>query len=431
MISESAAPGVTPATVLRLLSPFERCFDAIDQTNGFNFSVGVSFRGTLERLRWTAAFAETQHKHPFLNAGLNRLDALATRAERVEGSAIPVTFARRTTPTEWQRVMEEQADATFAGDAAPLLRANFLEDETGFDLIVTAQHAVLDGMAVLGLIGDVLAVLSGERLTPLAVPAAAEDRLTMAKECLECPPAMDLEKAGAWQEFLASRPVRTFERHTGTRRPVLSSLRLTPAETTAWLDGARRNETTLSSALLAALAGAVRRLKPSLQESDIHFSVALDLRPYLGNRDDLVLSSMNPQGVCFYPEAEFWESARSVRPQIAAFQNLAAIEMYFGSMAEAMGLGLDSVTLISALSEQYGIDVSLTNLKVVRFSTVPEGLAVDAVWGPCVPSCIAGGIVVGAATLNGSLHLTSTSFSPVPELLETVREILARACASA
>ena len=107
-------------------------------------------------------------------------------------------------------------------------RVNILEDDHGCDLIVTAHHAILDGMGALRLIRDVLAVLSGERLAPLAMPLAAEDRIEEARSSAPPQSIMDPQAAEAWQQFLATRPPRSFERHAGTRRPIISSLRLFP-----------------------------------------------------------------------------------------------------------------------------------------------------------------------------------------------------------
>jgi Condensation domain len=416
---------------LRRLSPLERLFDAIDQTNGFNFSIAVTFRGNVAHSGWVAAFAQVQQRHPFLRASLNRDDLQAPYVQRSESSLIPLTFERRTSSTQWQSVMEAQGEEPFAASAAPLVRVNILEDDRGCDLIVTAHHAILDGMGALLLIRDVLAVLSGERLAPLAMPLAAEDRIEEARSSAPPQSIMDPQAAEAWQQFLATRPPRSFERHAGTRRPIISSLRLSPEETSQLLRSARKQQTTLGAVLLTALTAAVRELNASLTKSDIRFSIPVDARPYLKNDDDFVLSISLPQGVCLYPGTDFWENARTLRLQLTAFQSLDGIEAYFGAIRVAMDQNLDATTLIDVVAKHHGVDITLTNMKHVTFPMIIDGMTVEAVWGPSVSSCIAGCLVLGSATFNGALHLVYTTYTPLPELLGKLQEILRKACSDA
>jgi hypothetical protein len=109
MIAQNALGPQTQAEAWRPLSPLERLFHTIDQTNGFNFCLAVSFQGKVAHSRWNAAFARVQQRHPFLNASLNRDDAHAPYIQRAECSPIPLTFEPRTSSTQWQRVMEAQA----------------------------------------------------------------------------------------------------------------------------------------------------------------------------------------------------------------------------------------------------------------------------------------------------------------------------------
>jgi NRPS condensation-like uncharacterized protein len=431
MTAENAAGPQRKAEALRGLSPFERLFDAIDQTNGFNFSIAVCFRGKVAHSDWAAALAKAQQRHPFLNGSLNRDDAQAPYIRHAEGSRIPLAFERRDSAVQWQSVMEAQAEEAFGASAAPLVRVNILEDDHGCDLVVTAHHTILDGIGALLLISDVLSILSGKQPAPLGIPPAAEDRIAGARSAGAARCTMDPQAAEAWEKFLATRPPRSFERHKGTRRPVISSLRLSPDETGQLLGCARRQQTTLGAVLLTALATAVRRLNPSLTESDIHFSIPVDARPYLKNGEDFVLSITNPQGVCLYSGTGFWEDTRALRPQLAAFQSLDAIEAYFEAVKAVMDLKLETNTLVDAVAQKHGVDITLTNLKRVEFPVLPEGLTVEAVWGPSVSSPVAGGIVLGAATYNGALHLVCTTYRALPELPGVLCEILATACRDA
>lgn len=431
-MTTQTAPGPRIQTaVLRGLSPLEHLFDIIDRTNGFNFSIAACFRGKVAHSDWAAAFARAQQRHPFLNASLNHNDAQAPYLCHVEGSRIPLTFEQRISASQWQRVMEAQAEAPFGACAAPLVRVDILEDDHGCDLIVTAHHAILDGMGALSLITDVLSILSGKELPALGIPAAAEDLVAHARSFGAAGSTIDPQAADAWQQLLATRPPRSFERYRGMRRPTISSLHLSPEETGRLLACARRQQTTLGAVLVTALAAAVRQLTPSLRESDLHFSLPADARPYLKNRDDFVLSITLPQGVCLYSGGSFWEDVRALRPQFTAFQGLDAIEAYFGAVKAFMNLNLEPTTLIDVLAQKRGVDFGLTNLKCVEFPVLPDGLAVEAVWGPSVSSPVAGCLILGAATYNGALRLVCTSYRSLPELPCILNAILASACQEA
>jgi hypothetical protein len=183
--------------------------------------------------------------------------------------------------------------------------------------------------------------------------------------------------------------------------------------------------------LLAALAAAVRTLTPSLKEADIHVVSPVDTRPFLKNSDDFVLSIIVAQAVCLHPDPGLWESARALRSQLLPFQHLDEIEASYDRTASAMALKLDAATLVNILATQYGNDAMVTNLKCVEFPTVPDGLTVEAVWGPSVSGVNAGGQVLGVATFGGALHLVYTSHSPLAGLLETVQQMISAACADA
>lgn len=73
----------------------------------------------------------------------------------------------------------------------------------------------------------------------------------------------------------------------------------------------------------------------------------------------------------------------------------------------------------------------LSNLRTVELPPAPDGLTLEAVWGPSVLLGVEGEQMIGAATFDGALHLVYTSFSPVTGLLETVQEMIAEACMNA
>jgi hypothetical protein len=70
-----------------------------------------------------------------------------------------------------------------------------------------------------------------------------------------------------------------------------------------------------------------------------------------------------------------------------------------------------------------------SNLGHLPFDNTFGPLKLEALWAPCALRCIEGEQALGAVTVNGSLHLTHTSPTPVPGLLARIEEELLKCCA--
>jgi len=420
------------AESIRPLSGYERLFWAVDRVHGFNFSIAVSFAGNLAHARWRAGFDQAQARHPFLDTCLNTEDAQAPFFVRGEGLRIPIAFRRRDSSTEWQRAMEAGYTELFDQAAAPLLRAVVLEDEQGCDLILTANHVVIDGVGLLGFIRDLLRALAGKTLPSLPAPPSAENRVAQLRPASGKPvPAQDAAAPALAKEAAPTRPARAFERHRSGGRPAVGAIRFSPEETALLLQCCRREQTTAGAALLAAITCALRELSPLLEQAEIHLVAPVDARPYLDNTEDFVLSIITARAVSTAPEPDLWTSARALRTQLAPFLSIEAIEATYDRVQAMLDKRLEASVLVEALIQGFGHDASLSNLKNAEFPVVPEGLTVQSVWGPSVLLGVQGEHFIGSATVGGALHLVDTSYTPVAVLLEAVRRILVGACKNA
>lgn len=420
-------PVSVPAAVpvkLRPLSGFERLFLAIDIVNGFNFAIAVSFRGVVAHSRWSDAFAQVQKRHPFLDAGINTDDPHAPFFNRGAGLPIPLKFLRRASSTQWQRVMEAEIAAPFDLAAGPLLRAAVLEDEQGCELVVTAHHAVIDGIGVLAVIRDLLRALAGETLSRLPIPPAAEERAIAKRASLTEPPALDLTNYAAEPQPRN----RAYTSRNCKGRCAVTSIRLSEEQTARLLGFARSEQTTIGAVLMAAAATALRKLSPHLKQADLRLTTALDARSYLGNEEDFVLSIISPRAIAPYPGEDLAASARELKSQIAPAQSFLAIEAVFGRVGGIVAQNLDAPTLVNLLVQAVGHDLGVSNLRTVEFPVQPDGLVVESVWGPSVLCGYQDEHFIGSATFSGALHLLYSSFAPLPGLLETMSEDIERAC---
>jgi len=412
------------SATIRALSGYERLFLAVDIVNGFNFAIAVTFSGVIAHSRWRPAFAQLQKRHPLLNAAVNVDDWHAPTFEHGAGDPIPLTFLRRTSVTDWQRVMESEIAEPFDLSVAPLLRAAVVEDDAGCDLVVTANHVIADGIGILALVGELLRALAGHTLEELPPPPSAEERVAA---IVASEPGLALDSA-AIDEFSPAPTPRAFASRNRNGKNTISALRLSPAQSALLLDCARRNQTTISAVLLAALAFAVRRVSPDRSGSDLQWSTPVNARSYLGNEGDLAISIISARGIDRHSGDDLFAAARAVKSNIARFQNFSAIQATFTRVDAVYAQKLDAATLVNAVASIAGHDLMLSNLKTAEFPVQPEGLRVESVWGPSVLLGVEGEQMIGSVTFGGALHLLYSSFTPLPGLLEAVSETIESAC---
>ena len=421
----SAMPGTSAK--LRRLSGYEHLFWAVDQINGFNFGIAVSFRGIIPDVRWKAAFDRVQRRHPFLNVAINSDDPHAPFFIPGAGLPVPLVFLRRKSPHDWQRVMESDVAEPFDLSMGPLVRAALLEDAAGCDLVVTANHIVIDGMGVLALVRDLLQTLAGQPLTDLPIPLSAEARVARAVP-VPVPPA---SANGDAQPSAPPAAGRGFVSRNRKGKAAISSIRISPEQTAQLQQHARREQTTIGAVLLAVMDSTVRSLSPSLKEAELQLVTPIDLRPHLGNKGDFVLSILSARAISAPSDRGLFANARSLKSQIVPFQSAAAAAATFGRIETLLAQKLDASTIVNIAAQGFGHDVLVSNLRTVEFPTLPDGLAVESVWGPSVLVGVEGEQMIGSATFGGALHLVYSSFTPIPGLLEAVEKKIVSACEDA
>lgn len=273
-------------------------------------------------------------------------------------------------------------------------------------------------MGVLALIRDLLRVLAGETLAELPVPPSAEERVA---EIRGMNPAANALGGPADEPQPRNR---TYASRNRNGRATISALRFSQEQTARLLRYARREQTTIGSVLSAATASALRDLSPQLKEADLRLTTAVDARPYLGNGDDFVLSIISPRAIVPYPGQELSASARAIKTQVAPSQSFAAIAATFDRVEKVLAQKLDAATLVNALAQGFAHDVGVSNLRTVEFPSGSDGLPVESVWGPSVLAGYEGEHFIGSATFAGALHLTYSSFTPAPGLLEAIHHTI-------
>jgi hypothetical protein len=128
--------------------------------------------------------------------------------------------------------------------------------------------------------------------------------------------------------------------------------------------------------------------------------------------------------------AAFWKAARLVRRNLVPPRSLEDLSRSFAPMEHFMSRHPSLHETIAFMASHGGAKISVNNLGAIPFEARFGELTLEAIWGPCLLLGYEGERLISAATVNGSLHLTHTSYEPLPSVLAVMEHQLTAACAS-
>ena len=262
----------------RPLGALERFFWLTDQNRPVHFAMAAHVQGRTTLPGWRAALDAAQGRHPLLSVAIEKNDSTAPHFRTVTGARIPMTIARAATPSSWLSEMARELATPFHAQQAPLVRSVLMHGEDKSVLILSAHHAIADGLSVAYIIRDILQALGGERLEALAPMPAEEPLVYMSQQ----EPA-DAENLGAPEPPQQGRPV-TFRMLDSW--PTVEAVRLTPELTHMLVERARKEGTTVHGALCAAIVLAGREASRDWNNNPVRVLSPFSLRKQLGIGED-------------------------------------------------------------------------------------------------------------------------------------------------
>jgi hypothetical protein len=406
-----------PSIPLRLLGAVEQYFWLSDQNSPKHFCMTLQVSGETTVEAWRHALDAVQFRHPLLRSTIARNELGVPCFYVRDDRQIPLQVIRSEPPHAWQRVVSGELMKPFEQTDAPLIRAVLSHSPRYATLVLTAHHAVADGMSIAFVLRDMLEVMSGGHLGQLDLAFAQE---TIALE-------WDMSPVGTAQSA-AAIPARMLDRSKGC--PVISSLQLSQEFSVQLRVASRRQTTTVHGVLLSAIILAGRRLSQEWRDTTIRAVSPVNLRPTLGINDDCVVAIIFPIGG-YAPDngTEVWDLARDIRQDLTPMKTREAIVESFGAFQRIFE-ALPSVEELAAIElEACACEMMLSNLGEAPLLDEYGPVHVEALWGPSVFVGIEGEQMVGAATVGGRIHLLHTSFTPIPGLLEAAEELLREAIA--
>ncbi|TCL73022.1 condensation domain-containing protein [Rhizobium sp. BK251] len=405
------------ATALRPLGAVEQYFWLSDQNSPKHFAMTLQVSGETTIDCWREAMDAVRVRHPLLRAMIARDILGVPTYYELSAQPLPLRVITAEAPHDWEAAVSEELMNPFPIAGVPLARATLFHSRNFCTLVFTAHHAVADGMSVAFVLRDLLTVLGGGSLPSLQL-AAAQDMIAA-----QWAPQADVSDAAP-----PPAPRRMLDR-TGTM-PVVSALRLSGELTSSVRATARRHGTTVHGAVLAAVILAGRRLDGDWGERPVRAISPVNLRGVLGLEDDCVVSIVFPASD--YDPAgrtSIWELAAAIKTDLAETKSRRGVLGTFGVFKQIMATspGVSDIARIEL--QACACDMMLSNLGEAPFKATYGSVRLEALWGPSVFAGIEGEQMIGAATVNGRLHLLHTSFTPIRSLLQTASELLEEAIA--
>jgi hypothetical protein len=124
----------------------------------------------------------------------------------------------------------------------------------------------------------------------------------------------------------------------------------------------------------------------------------------------------------------FWELARFAKDGLSAVKSTENISRMIDLQSAAVSSNLTVEQAFQLKRNVFNAQVMLTNLGRLPFDSTFGPLKLEALWAPCALRGIAGEQTLGAVTVDGSLHLTHTSPTPIPGLLAGMEKLIRKAC---
>ena len=413
---------VKRSPVLREFSSIERMHWLMDQNHCNHFPMAAEIRGQTTVTMWRNALDDLQRRHPLLHVFIGMEEN--SRPVFYQGGEykIPLVVRKRASPSQWQAEFEKEISTPFDTSESPLMRARLLLGDDRCEVILTTHHSIADGMAILYVIRDLLQAVSGEKLAPLPAPPSQDELLAPILRTL---PSRMLEHEA--NTVPVSRP--TAFRPKDGARPRVTSLRLSPQQTSLLMKTARREQTSVHAAISAALVLTGRETLPAWKEHGVRVLSPISLRKALSVENDCMLA-LTAGIVSFAPPSgcSFWDLARWAKQGLLPFQRMEGIRRMSGMLEKTFSNHANVETVARAMAEGMGYELVVTNVQQFPFENRFGDLTLAGLWGPSALNGFEGEQAVGIATVNGSLHMVHTSYTPVDTFLNRAVDLLMNAC---
>jgi hypothetical protein len=385
-----------------------------DQTSPFHFVMGATFIGAGTAAPWRKVLDALQRRHPLLRVRIESDASAYPKFVTDEAARIPLRMGDA--DIGWAGEMSRELQTSFDHHNAPLIRAVVCGDTTGSTLLLTVHHAIADAISLTWVFRDVLLLLSGQKLEPLALPVSQDEMLGNALRGMPEKPARTLPQATASDASFRQR----LQVHHGAFSRDL---------TAAIAEKARLESTTVFGALSAAAILAGRSLSNRWRTEALRFLCPVSSRRHAEFQETVrAYFNIIPLHLASDIGSDLWDLARYCKAAVLPAQSIEGAKGIAKQLAGLLEAGPSPAAVSDFMHAHFASNGSLSNVGAIPYSTRAREIELSAIWGPALSTGVDGEQYLGAVTLNGKLHLTNTSSLPISGLLSKTESILERAC---
>jgi hypothetical protein len=384
-----------------------------DQTCPFHFVMAATFIGAGTSAPWREVLDALQRRHPLLRVRIERDASAYPKFVTDDAGRIPLRM--NDADVGWAGEMSRELQIPFDHRNAPLIRAVVCGDTTVSTLLLTAHHAIADAISLTWVFRDVLLLLSGQKLEPLAPPVSQDEMLGNALWAVPEKPARTLPQATASD---ASFRERLQVHHRALSRNL----------TVAIAEKARSEGTTVFGALSAAAILAGRSLSDRWRTETLRFLCPVSSRRY-AEFQEAVRAYFNIISLHLAPDigSDLWDLTRYCKAAVLPAQSREGAKGIAKQLVGFLETGPTPADVSDFMHAHFTSNGSLSSIGAIPYPTRARDIELTGIWGPALSTGVDGEQYLGAVTLNGKLHLTNTSSLPITGLLSKTESILTHA----
>jgi len=412
--------------LVRPLGAFERMFYLNEQKSTKHFCMVAELADDLDPAALDAGLLAVQRRHPLLNVHVR--DHPQTRLGFYRPASvppIPVTVVDAETGYAWRDLVAEELTRPFNTAIAPMIRGVLLRSgpTTPAAILLTVDHAIVDGRSAAYMLRDLFSSLNGHELTALPVPPSQEALIGALRDAQPAVAlAVNSPPAPAQPDWLATPS--TIQPFDGAV-PDLSAASFNEDLTRRLVTRARAERTTVHSAVVSAMSQAIIA---SGRNEFVRTVTPIDIRTHLGVRDDVCLYISAARTAFIRQElTDLWDMARTVGDQLAGARSVPGLLVASAATEQFIPVGATTQDAEDFLVGALSFEAFVSNLGVLDMGT-PQAVRPVAIWGPAILGQIQGELSAGICTFNGRLRIVCASHDPFPDYLDCVRDVLDAAC---
>jgi hypothetical protein len=353
-----------------------------DQISPFHFVMGATFVGDGTAVPWREVLDALQRRHPLLRVRIERDVGAYPKFVTEEAARIPLRMGDA--DIGWAGEMSRELQIQFDHRNAPLIRAVVCGDTAGSTLLLTVHHTIADAISLTWVFRDVLLLLSGQKLQPLAPPVSQDEML------------------GNALRTVPEQPVRTLPPATASDASFRERLQvqyraLSHDLTAAIAAKARLESTTVFGALSAAAILAGRSLSSRWRTRAVRLLCPVSSRRH-AEFQEAVRAYFNiiPLQITLEIGSDLWDLARYCKAAVLPAQSREGAKGIAKQLVGLLEAEPDPAAVSDFMHAHFASHGALSSVGEIPYPTRARDIELTAVWGPALSTGVDGEQYLGA-----------------------------------